>query len=159
MIGQYDWNEAQVGDAAPPLVEEVTREAISRFCGTARYENPVYNNEGAARGVGLPGVIAPPAMVLFLAPVRLAEVAASRGCVLPGGPATGTWAFSPVELAVEFQGCLLVPGDTVTSVTSVDNKYQDESGRLITFRVQAHNQRGEPVADYRQTFSWPEADA
>ena len=155
MIGQYDWDKAQAGDAAPPHVEEVTLEAISRFCGTARYENPVYNNEGAARGVGLPGIIAPPAMVLFLAPVRLAEVAASQGCVLPGSQDAGSWVFSPVDLTIEFHGCLLAPGDTVTSVTSVENKYQDENGRLITIRVQAHNQREEPVADYRQTFSWP----
>jgi acyl dehydratase len=147
----------QIGDAAPPHLEEVTGEVIARFCRNARYENPIYNNEGAARGVGLPGVIAPPAMVLFLAPARLAQVAESRGCALPDGPANGGWAFSPVCLSIEFQGNLIVPGDTVTSITSVENKFQGDDGRFVTFLVKAENQRGEPVANYRQTFAWPES--
>jgi hypothetical protein len=45
----------------------------------------------------------------------------------------------------------------VTSITSVENKFQGDDGRFVTFLVKAENQRGEPVANYRQTFAWPES--
>ena len=150
----YEWGIAEVGDASAPHVVQATADAIAEFCRAARYENPVYTSLPAAQEAGLPGAVAPPAMVLALAPARLAAVAATRECALPRGPTAGAWAISLVNLSIEFQGCMLVPGDEVTSITSLENKFQDQKGRFITFRVTAHNQRGEPVVDYIMTFSW-----
>ena len=157
----YDWDLAEIGDASPPHVVQATPDFIAEFCRVARYENPVYTSQAAARESGLPAGVAPPAMVLALAPVRLTAVAAAKGCVLPfamGPAATGSaeLAISPSRLSIRFQGAMVAPGDEVTSVTTTQSKSQDQDGCYISFRVSAHNQRGEPVVDYCQTCSWPE---
>ena len=157
----YHWDLAETGDASPPHVVQATPDFIAEFCRVVRYENPVYTSQAAARESGLPGGVAPPAMVLALAPVNLAAVAAAKGCVLPfavGLAATGSaeLSISPSKLSIRFQGALVAPGDEVTSVTTTHSKSQDQHGCYISFRVSAHNQRGEPVVKYCQTFSWPE---
>ena len=153
--GVYDWGIADIGDVAPPYIFPVTAEAVSGYCLAARYENLVYTNQPAAREAGLPGVIAPPAMVLAYAPVRVAEVAAARGLDLPDGLQMECGCAALVELAIEFQGEMISPGDVVTSVTSVSHKFQNDNGRFITFRVAARNQLGLPVAEYSCTLRWP----
>ncbi len=157
----YDWDLAEIGDASPPHVVQATPDFIAEFCRVARYENPVYTSQAAARESGLPGGVAPPAMVLALAPVNLSAVAAAKGCVLPFvmGPVSagsGELAIAPSKLSIRFQGAMVAPGDEVTSVTITQSKSQDQDGCYISFRVSAHNQMGEPVVDYCQTFSWPE---
>ena len=163
MVGQpvYDWDLAEPGDASPPIVVQATTDFIAEFCRVARYENPVYTSQAAAGESGLPGGVAPPAMVLALAPVNLTAVAAAKGCVLPFaiGPAaagSANLAISLSKLSIKFQGALVSPGDEVTSVTTTQCKSKDQDGWYISFRVSAQNQRGEPVVDYSQTFSWPE---
>ena len=64
----YTWDTAAVGDTAPPTSAEITDQQIADYCRAARYENLVYTNQPAARETGLPGIIAPPAMVLAFAP-------------------------------------------------------------------------------------------
>ena len=157
----YDWDLAQTGDASPPHVVLATPEFIAEFCRVARCENPVYTSQAAARESGLPGGIAPPAMVLALAPANLSAVAAAKGCVLPFTSSSVTsdppeTAISPTKLSIKFQGAMVAPGDEVTSVTTTQSKSQDQDGSYIIFRVSAHNQRGEPVVEYHETFSWPE---
>ena len=154
----YLWESAEIGDAAPPQVVEVTPESIAEYCRAARYENLVYTNQPAAQEAGLPDIVAPPTMMLVLAPVRLAEVASAKGYVVTPRLEASATAAPHVELTIRFQGSMVVPGDVLTSVTSVDSKFQNEAGRFLTFRVMAHNQRGEPVVDYSQTYLWPGAD-
>ena len=132
---------------------EVTAEKIVAYCRAARYENLVYNNQPAAREAGLPGIIAPPAMVFTYAPVCLSSLATSKGCSLPRGLEDPDPADGPTT--IEFQGAMVTPGDVISSVTSVDGKYQGDSDRFITFRVEAHNQNSELVADYLCTYRWP----
>jgi acyl dehydratase len=153
----YSWESADLGDASPPQAVEVTPDSIAEYCRAARYENLVYTNQPAAREAGLPDIVAPPAMLLALAPPRLAEVAAAKGHVLASPPEVSTTTASPVRLTIQFQGPMVVPGDVVSSVTAVENKFQDETGRFLTFRVRAHNQRGDAVVDYSLTLPWPEA--
>ena len=180
----YDWDMAQIGDASPPHVVQATPEFIGEFCNVARYENPVYTSRAAAGESGLPGGVAPPAMILALAPLDLTALASAKGCALPfetsteaprteatGTAATttvgtgtdaaaanvaasGPSAVSPSKLSIKFKGVMIVPGDEVTSVTTTENKSKDRSGSYISFRVTAHNQKGEPVVEYFQTFSW-----
>ena len=163
----YDWDLAETGDASPPHVVRVTPEFIAEFCRVARYENPVYTSQAAARESGLPAGVAPPAMVLALAPVNLSAVAAAKGCVLPvsksssptGTASTGTGdsVIATSKLSINFHGAMISPEDEVTSVTTTQGKSKDQGGCYITFQVSAHNQRDETVVDYTQTFSWPES--
>ena len=151
----YDWDTAKIGDAAPPSTLQITEEGIADYCRAARYENPVYNSLAAAKDAGYAVSVLPPAMLLALAPLRLDQVARAAGCVLPAAPI----ASSTGKLAIQFGGSTLGPGDVITSTTSVQNKFQDENDRFITFRVVAHNQRDEAVIDYCQTLPWPAADS
>lgn len=150
----YEWDVAEIGDAAPPYLFEVTAEKIIDYCRAARYENPAYTNETAAREIGLPGLVAPPAMVFTYAPLRRADLMAAKGYIAPEQLAHRPRATPFVGASIDFQGVMVVPGEVITSVTSVQDKFQRHNNRFITFLVVAHNQRGELVADYRYTCLW-----
>ena len=92
-------------------------------------------------------------MVFTYAPVSLGNLATAKGCSVPQGSAEYLPADGPVS--VDFQGAMVVPGDVISSVTSVDSKSQGDGDRFITFRVEAHNQDGELVAGYLCTYRWP----
>jgi len=154
----YGWDVAEVGDTAPPYVFEVTAEKIAEYCRAARYENPAYTNQAAARDSGLPGLIAPPAMVFTYAPLCRAELMAAKGYITPEQSAERPRATPFVSVAIDFQGVMVAPGDVISSVTSVQDKFQRCGKRFITFRVVAHNQRDELVADYHYTCLWPQAE-
>ena len=153
----YEWETATIGDSAAPYTKEVTEEGVAEYCRAARYENPVYTGLAAAKEAGYPGSITPPAMLLALAPLNLEEVAAAAGCVLPVIVDSDSTPTLTGKLAIKFGGSMVALGDVITSTTSLENKFQDEMGRFITFRVVAQNQRGELVVNYRQTLPWPTA--
>ena len=143
-----------MGDASPPFTVEVTDEQIADFCRAARYENLVYTNQPAARETGLPGIIAPPAMLFAYAPDRLPALIAAQGCVpiasVHGEPVEPP----PINIHIRFQGTTVTPEDTIISQTVLANKYQQGEERFLTFLVTAHNQRGELVGDYDVAYLW-----
>jgi acyl dehydratase len=150
------WEVVEAGDTAPPYTFEVTAEKIADYCRAARYENLVYTNQPAAREAGLPGIIAPPAMVLVYAPMRLEELLASRGFEICQGQSS--WREMPLaNVVIQFYGVLVEPGDTITSVTSVQDKSQGQGDRSITLQVTAHNQGGELVTQYQYTYRWSDS--
>nr|WP_156893207.1 MaoC/PaaZ C-terminal domain-containing protein [Actinokineospora enzanensis] len=57
----------QVGDVLPPLQVRISRAALVRYAGAAMDFNPIHWNEGFARGVGLPDVIAHGMLTMALA--------------------------------------------------------------------------------------------
>ncbi len=150
----YEWDVAQAGDAAPPFVYEVTTENIADYCRAVQYENPIYTNEGAAREAGYAGIFAPPTMIYTYAPQRRIDVVAARGYVAPEQSQTAPRSTPFVATEVHFQGAPVVPGDTITSVTWVADKFQRRDNKFITFRVTAHNQRSELVVEYDYVCLW-----
>ena len=145
----YTWDTATIGDTAPPTSAEITDQQIADYCRAARYENLVYTNQPAARETGLPGIIAPPAMVLAFAQPQLSGVADARGCALPDG-----LSLNPVGITIRFQGILVTHGDTITTQTTLTAKEEREDGRCLTFTVTAHNQEGVLVAEYGVEYLW-----
>ncbi len=145
----YTWDIAVIGDAAPASSVAVTDVQIAEFCHAARYENLVYTNQPAAQESGLPGIVAPPAMILALARPQLAEVAAARGCTLPEALDP-----NPVAITIRFLGAFITPGDTLTAVTRLTGKNKDEGRRCLTFTVTAQNQEGSLVAEYDAEYLW-----
>ena len=133
----------------------MTAEKIIEYCRAARYENLAYTSQPAAREAGLPSIIAPPAMVFTYAPLQLAGLAAARGAKLPGGLRRIIQAACPATASIGFQGAMVVPGDSISSVTSVRDKFLQNEDRFATIQVVAHNQRGKLVADYSLTCRWP----
>lgn len=154
----YEWETATIGDSGIPFSMPVTEDGIVEYCRSARYENPVYTSLAAAKEAGHPGSVTPAAMLLAVAPLNLVGVAKAAGCVLPVFTNADNTPAATGKLTIRFRGAMLQPGDVVTSITSVDNKFQDEKGQFVAFRVIAQNQRGEPVVDYCRAFLWPTSD-
>lgn len=145
----YTWDRAKVGDTSPPTAAEITDQQIADYCRAARYENLVYTNQPAARETGLPGIIAPPAMVLAFAPPLPASLAAAQGCALPEG-----LSLNPVGITIRFQGVLVTHGDIITAQTTLAGKEEGEGGRCLTFTIRAHNQERVLVAEYDVEYLW-----
>ena len=133
----------------------MTAEKIVAYCKAARYENVVYTSQAAAREAGLPGMIAPPAMVFTYAPIHLLGLASNRGRSLPDDPSLRPQTGHPVKTSIGFQGAMVTPGDVVSSVTSIQAKYQQDGQSMIEIRVQAYNQREERVIEYTCACLWP----
>ena len=150
----YEWDEAQVGDESPPYVYEVTPEKIADYCRAVRYENPAYVNDAAARELGFPGVFAPPTMIYTYAPQRRAALMEAKGFVAPEQSSTNPRSTPFVSTNVRFQGTLVRPGDAITSVTRVSDKFERRGNKFITFHVSASNQNGETVVEYDYTCIW-----
>ena len=163
-----------IGDSAPTYDYEVTAEAIARFYRSARYENIVYANSppstegprgqlsggslpatGTSPGEGkVPSIAAPAAMALVYAPVRTSWPLpdGSRATLIPDTSADGT--VPTVEVEIEFQGELVVPGDVISSVTSVQDQGEQDGNNYLVLRVTAHNQRDDLVARISCTYRW-----
>ncbi|MDE2779154.1 MAG: MaoC family dehydratase [Chloroflexota bacterium] len=145
----YTWSLAEVGDSAPASSREVTDVEIAEYCRTARYENLVYTNQPAAQETGLPGIIAPPAMILAIARPQLADLAAGRGCQLPAA-----LSHNPTALAIRYQGVFVRPGDIIAAQTRLASKEEREGNFYLTFTVEVHNQDGQLVAEYDAEYLW-----
>ena len=145
----YTWNKATIGDSSPPRTTEVTDEQIADYCRAARYENLVYTNQPAARETGLPGIVAPPAMILAFAQPRLADLAAAQGCTLPANLST-----NPLGITVRFQGVFVAPGDAITAQTVLTGKDERDGNLYLTFTITAQNPEGAWVAEYDVEYLW-----
>ena len=150
----HPWDEIEAGEESAPYLYEVTAEKIIGYSRAARYENLAYTSQAGAREMGLPGMIAPPAMVFVYAPVNLPGLAAVRDGSGDNGPAAHVGAVAKVT-DVQFHGPLVSPGDVITSITKVEDRSTDGPDETLALRVSARNQRGELVAEYRQRYRWP----
>ncbi|PKB81522.1 MAG: hypothetical protein BZY88_06280 [SAR202 cluster bacterium Io17-Chloro-G9] len=137
------------GQTAPPTVVEITTENISRYASLAqnpdpRYRDPKVNQEFSG------AMVAMPTMVLSYAPLMRGEIAENSGFVAlersttarrqtPFAKCEIRW-FQPVQA-----------GDTITGTQAVLEKYERRGSKFVTFRVQAANQHGQPVAEFDYT--------
>ena len=150
----YEWDVAQIGHEAPAYVYEVTRENIADYCRAVRYENPVYTSDGAAKEMGLPGAVAPPTMMYTYAPQRRSAVIEAQGYIAPEQSQTNPRSTPFVSTKVHFQGAYAQPGDTITSITRVSEKFERRGNKFLTFHVSATNQHNEPVVEYDYVCLW-----
>ncbi len=150
----YDWNTAQIGDAGPVFSAAVNDRQIAAYCRAARCENLLYTSQPAARESGLPGIVAPPAMLLAYAPARVAALIAGQ----TGDPGdAGRPEPTPARIAIRFQGALISQQDLIASQTRLVDKYERDGRRYLVFRVTVRNQREEPVAEYEAAYLWEPA--
>ena len=150
----YQWDIAEIGDESAPYVYQVTAEKIASYCRAVRYENPVYVNDAAARELGFPGVFAPPTMLYIYAPQRRHDVMSVKGYIAPEQSSHNPRSTPFVSTDIHFQGPLVRPGDVITSTTRVVEKLERRGNKFITFRVTAHNDRDEKVAEYGYVCLW-----
>ena len=151
----YNWEVMEIGHEAPPLTIEVTKESIARYATSVQNNNPIYFDDAAARAAGFDGIIAPPTMLYTYSPMRRNEIFNHMGYVSPEQSVTAPRSTPFAGTEVVFQGTPVRPGDVITSVSRVDNRWETRSGnRFVSFRVTGHNQRGEKVVEYLYNIIW-----
>ena len=133
----WDYEAVEIGQRAQPIVTEVTSDSIVRHASTSRSTNPAHFSEAPP--------FAMPTQIFSLAPKNRAGVAENNGMSVitahatPFAKAEGRW-FAPIRL-----------GDTVTSVARVLEKYERRGNKFVTLRLEAHNGRGEKLAEIDHT--------
>ena len=133
----WDYEAVEVGQRAQPIANEVTLDSIVSHASTSRSMNPEHYSDAPQ--------FAMPTQIFSLAPKNRDGVAENNGMKIITAHATpfakceGRW-FAPIRL-----------GDTVTSVATVLEKYERRGNRFVTIRLEAHNGRGEKLAEIDHT--------
>lgn len=142
----WDYEAVQVGQRAQPIVTEVAPDSIVRYASTVRSTNPDHFSDAPP--------FAMPTQIFSLAPKNRVGVAENNGMTVitahatPFAKAEGRW-FAPIRV-----------GDTVTSVATVLEKYERRGNKFVTLRLEAHNGRGEKLAeiDHTSIFEFRKSD-
>ncbi|MDQ6673229.1 MAG: MaoC family dehydratase [Chloroflexota bacterium] len=150
----YEWEIARIGDTAPPLTVKVTEQIIANYCAAVRNDNPLYLDRDVARRGAFGGIIAPPTFVFMCAPQRRNEVMHACGYASPEEKADRATPYAKAEV---FFHRPIRPGDEITSVVRLDDKYERRGSQFMTWRVNAHNALGESVVEYTYTIIWRQA--
>ena len=150
----YSWEIAQVGDSAPPFTYDVTAASIADYCKAIRNENPLYVDESAAKAGPFGGIVAPPSFAFKCSPLRRNEVMHARGYASPEEKSEYQTPYAKAEL---FPRRPIRPGDVITSVVSLEEKYERRGNSFIIWRVRAVDAAGEPTHEYTYTIIWRQA--
>ena len=150
----WTWDMTVPGLAASPITLEVQKEHIQRYAKSIQNMNPIHWDEEAAHKEGLRTVVAPPTMCFSYAPMRRWELFNERGYRSPEQAATPrSTPYAGSEIT--FQGEPIFAGDKITSVTTIDKKWESKSGnKFVGFRVTATNQNGKKVLEYVYNVIW-----
>jgi acyl dehydratase len=147
----YSWDVAEVGDSAPPFTYEVTEERIADYCLAIRNSNPLYTDPEAAKKGPYGGIIAPPAFAIKCSPLRRNEVMHAKGYASPEEKSEYQTPYAKAEL---FALRPIRPGDVITSVVTLEEKYERRGNLFITWRVKAWDAQNEPTHEYTYTIIW-----
>src|SRR6266568_6096057 len=152
----YDWEVAQIGDAAPPLVYEVTEQSIAEYCAAVRNDNPLYLDPLAAARGPFGGIIAPPTYVFKCAPLRRNEAMHARGFASPEEKGVRATPYAKSEVLWHRP---IRPGDEITSVVRLEEMYERRGSQFMTWRTRAADAAGVLVVEYTYTIIWRQAPA
>ena len=145
----WDFEAVEPGQAAPPTRVIITAEQIAEYARIAQNPDPRYAVGGGSDEYG--GAPAPmPTMALSYAPLLRGEIAENNGftALEQSRTARRQTPFAKCE-AHWFRPALA--GDTITGIGRVLEKYERRGSKFVTFRIEAENQRGEPVGRYDYT--------
>jgi acyl dehydratase len=148
----YSWEIAQIGHASPPFTYAVTEQSIADYCEAIRNPNPLYLDPEAARRGPFGGIVAPPAFAFKCSPLRRNEVMHALGYASPEEKAEYQTPYAKAELLPRRP---IRPGDEITSIVTLEDKYERRGNAFITWRVRAHDANGEPTHEYTYTIIWP----
>ncbi|MEO6796532.1 MAG: MaoC/PaaZ C-terminal domain-containing protein [Candidatus Dormibacter sp.] len=122
------YEAVEVGQALPSLRKRVTVEQIRAYAEASADRNPIHLDEGFARSVGLPGVIAHGMLTMAFANQMVTDWLGDRSRLK--------------RLDGRFGG-MVQPGDEVTCTGTVARN--DEAARRVIVNLVVTNQRGEKV--------------
>lgn len=150
----WDYDAVQPGHDGPVTVVTLSAEHIAAYASVAQNPDPRFHASAQNPEYG-GALIAMPTMVLTYAPLMRPEIAEHQGFVAleESKTARRQTPFAKCEVRW-FQPARV--GDTLTGTRRVFEKYERRGSRFVTFRIEANNQRGEPVAmyDYTCIFSY-----
>jgi acyl dehydratase len=124
------YDDVAIGDAIPPYTAPaLSRIQLALFAGAAADPNPIHVDDAAARGGGLPGVIAHGMLTMaFLGELLTRWV-----------PQRNIRSLSSRFVAMAF------PGDVITCTGTVAAKSVQDGERRVELELAAQNQKGETV--------------
>jgi acyl dehydratase len=150
----WDYDAVEPGQEGHPTVVSLTSEQIAAYALVGQNQDPRFRLAGTSPEYG-GALVAMPTMVLTYAPLLRDDIAARNGFVAleESRTARRQTPFAKCEIRW-FRPALA--GDAITGTRRVLEKYERRGSRFVTFRVEASNQRGEPVAryDYTCIFSY-----
>ena len=145
----WDFDAVEPGQAALSTVVTITAEQIAEYADIAQNPDVRYRlGNGSDEYGGAP--IPMPTMAVSYAPLLRAEIAENNGFIAleQSKTARRQTPFAKCE-ARWFRPTFV--GDTITGVGRVLEKYDRRGSKFVTFRIEAENQRGEPVGQYDYT--------
>ncbi|MCL4535250.1 MAG: MaoC family dehydratase [Bacteroidetes bacterium] len=149
----YEFEDAQIGDASPAFVQEITADMVRKYLLGTRNELPQYADKVELARIDQAEVPIPPSMIYRIAPLRREEVMKTRGFIRPESSKKNPRSTPYTKSEIFFYAPVKV-GDTITAVTRVDDKYERRESKFITFRTTATNQAGVKVGEYTYTCLW-----
>jgi acyl dehydratase len=152
----YDWDVAAVGQEAPSYTFGVTQASIADYCLAVRDDNPLYLDAETAAAGPLEGIIAPPTYAFVCAPLRRHELMHAHGYAAPEEHGLRATPFAKAELRCARP---VRPGDAITSLVRLADRYERRGNRFLTFQVRAVGSHGDPVAEYTYTVIWQQGPA
>ena len=137
------------GQMAPPTVVEITAENISQYALLSQNQDPRYRNPSGNPEFG-GAMVAMPSMVLSYAPLLRGEIAEHSGFVALERSTTARRQTPFAKCEIRWFKPVMA-GDTITGTQGVLEKYERRGSKFVTFRVEAANQHGQPVAQFDYT--------
>ncbi len=145
----WDYPAVAPGQTAPPTVVEITAENISQYALLSQNPDPRYRDPKSNQEFG-GAIVAMPTMVLSYAPLMRGEIADNSGFVALERSTTARSQTPFAKCEIQWF-CPVKAGDTITGTQGVLEKYERRGSKFVTFRVDAANQHGQPVAQFDDT--------
>jgi acyl dehydratase len=145
----WDYDAVEPGQEGHPTVVSLTPEDIAAYALVAQNQDARFYRAGTNAEYG-GALVAMPTMVLTYAPLLRDDIAARHGFVALEESTTARRQTPFAKCEIRW----LRParaGDTITGTRRVLEKYERRGSRFVTFRVEASNQHGQPVAGYDYT--------
>ena len=139
----WTYDAVEVGQVGNETTVKITAENIAEYANLALNPDPRYQSGGN-------DLVAMPTMVMSYAPLLREEIASANGYIAfeVSKTARSQTPFAKCEVRWYLP---VVPGDVITGLRKVLEKYERRGSKFVTFRVEAINQHGEKVAEYDYT--------
>ena len=143
------YDVVEPGQAGEVTVVRLTAANIAEYARVTQNPDPQYREDAALRDYS-GAAVAMPTMVLSYAPLLREDIARANGFVAQevSTSARRQTPFAKCEIRWRRPAR---DGDTIYGSRRVLEKYERRGSRFVTFRVEASNQHGEPVAEYDYT--------
>ena len=141
------YDVVEPGQEGQPTVVSLTPENIAEYASVTQNPDPRYTSGGSESSGPL---LAMPTMVLSYAPLLREDIARNNGFTAQEVSETHRRQTPFAKCEIRWQRPAS-EGDTITARRRVLEKYQRRGSRFVTFRVEAVNQFGQPVAEYDYT--------